>query len=138
MSNNIASFQLTDYKFKKLELNFTNDVPTEIDANFITKGIFKQEKSIYELFFNFTAHSLSGLKEKFIDVECVGSFTFQNVNDIKDIPDYFYKNSIAILFPYIRSSISVLTLQANIPALIIPTYNLSNLEQPLRSNTIIE
>jgi len=54
---------------------------------------------------------------------------------MEDIPDFFYKNSIAILFPYLRAYLSLVTTQANVPGIILPTYNLSGLEEELRSNT---
>ena len=36
-----------------------------------------------------------------------------------DIPDYFYPNSLAIVFPYVRSFVSSVTLQANIESPIL-------------------
>ncbi|CAM4366664.1 hypothetical protein AQBE111736_13510 [Aquirufa beregesia] len=42
---------------------------------------------------------------------------------------------MAILFPYLRAFISLVTLQINIPPLILPTLNLSSLEADLRKNT---
>lgn len=51
------------------------------------------------------------------------------------MPSYFYRNSIAIVFPYIRAFISTVTLQANIPPIILPTMNLTSLEIPLKQNT---
>lgn len=68
-------------------------------------------------------------------INCKGLFEFKNVETIEDIPDFFYKNSIAILFPYVRAYISLVTTQANVPGIILPTYNLSNLEEKLRNNT---
>ena len=65
----------------------------------------------------------------------MGTFDFENVNKIEDIPSFFYRNSIAILFPYVRAYISLVTNQANIPALVLPTMNLVSLEKPLKENT---
>ena len=47
----------------------------------------------------------------------------------------FYKNSLAIIFPYIRAFISTLTLQSNAGLIILPTLNLTHLEKPFRENT---
>lgn len=44
---------------------------------------------------------------------------FESARTLEDIPDYFYANSIAILFPYVRAFVSTVSLQANIP----PNYN---------------
>ena len=72
----------------------------------------------------------------FIKIRCRGSFAFENVNSFEESPDFFYVNSIAILFPYIRAYISLVTTQANVPGIILPTYNLSGLKDQLRENTI--
>ena len=47
----------------------------------------------------------------------------------------FISNSIAILFPYVRAFVSTLTLQANIKPILLPTLNLSSLQDILRENT---
>lgn len=61
---------------------------------------------------------------------------FENVSSFDEIPTYFYRNAIAIIFPYVRAFISTVTLQSNIPPVILPTMNLSSLESPLKENTI--
>ena len=66
-----------------------------------------------------------------ISVNCQAEFMFESARTLEDIPDYFYANSIAILFP------STVSLQANIPPIIIPTLNLSPLKDYLKANTII-
>lgn len=68
------------------------------------------------------------------------SFQFsEDVIDIEDIPTYFYANSIAIVFPYLRAFISSLTIQANLKPMILPTMNLTSLSSPLKENvTVIE
>ncbi|EXZ22215.1 pretranslocase subunit SecB family protein, partial [Bacteroides fragilis str. S13 L11] len=54
---------------------------------------------------------------------------------LAEIPNFFYPNSIAILFPYVRAFVSTLTLQANIKPILLPTLNLSSLQDTLRENT---
>ena len=55
--------------------------------------------------------------------------------EFNDIPGFFYPNSIAILFPYIRAFVSTLTLQANVTPIVLPTLNLTNLQEKLKKNT---
>jgi len=74
----------------------------------------------------------------FINVRCNGVFKFTNVSSLEEIPSYFYRNSVAILFPYLRAYISIITNQANTPPLVLPTMNLVSLEKPLKENTIIK
>ena len=135
--NNKATFQLTNYFFKKIDLDFETEIPKNIDVNFDVSGIFKTQEKSFVLNLTFTAFSPE-VDTKFITINCIATYLFENVENYEDIPTYFYTNSIAILFPYIRSSVSILTIQANIPALVLPTYNLLELEKPLRQNTTIE
>ena len=68
-------------------------------------------------------------------VNCVASFKFKENISLAEIPNFFYPNSIAILFPYVRAFVSTLTLQANIKPILLPTLNLSSLQDILRENT---
>ena len=62
-------------------------------------------------------------------------FKFSNVHSIEEIPEYFYNNSIAIVFPYLRAFITTLTSVAGIKPLILPTLNLTNLSAQLKVST---
>ncbi|HLO91987.1 MAG TPA: hypothetical protein VK172_12560 [Lentimicrobium sp.] len=75
------------------------------------------------------------MNKPFIKIDCVATYRFQEKLNFQDIPPYFYQNSIAILFPYVRAFVSTVTLQANIGPILLPTMNLSELESPLRDNT---
>ena len=44
-----------------------------------------------------------------IEVDTIANFLFEKVENIDDISSFFYNNSSAILFPYIRAYISTLT-----------------------------
>ena len=134
----IASFQLTNYLFNKIELNFENQTPKDVNVNFDVSGIYKPQQNQYDLNLTFTAFPAEDRDDIFITINCIGIFTLENVNSIDEVPPYFYTNAIAILFPYIRSSVSILSIQANIPALVLPTYNLTDLEKPLRTNTTVK
>ena len=57
---------------------------------------------------------------------------------ILEIPDFFYPNSLAIIFPYIRAFVSTLTLQANVRPIVLPTVNLMGLTDMLRKETTVE
>jgi preprotein translocase subunit SecB len=71
----------------------------------------------------------------FAEILCIGIFKFENSINFEEIPDYFYRNCIAILFPYVRAYLSIVTTQANVPGIMLPTMNLSSLEKTLRQNT---
>lgn len=83
-----------------------------------------------------TNHS-KGTNTALITATFKAVFKFQDKLLFDEIPAFFYKNSIAIAFPYLRSFISTLTLQANIKPIILPLMNLSELEKPLKDNTTV-
>ena len=56
---------------------------------------------------------------------------------IADIPEYFYPNSLAIVFPYVRAFVSTITLQANMQPVVLPTINLMGLTEELKEKTTV-
>ncbi len=129
-----AAFSIINYQFDKVSIDLANHKSKELALAFDTRGIFNAEESIYELIFLVSASHQE--KEKpFVTVQCKGFFKFENVSTIEEIPDFFYRNCIAILFPYVRAYVSLVTTQANVPGIILPTLNLSNLEDGLKKNT---
>ena len=131
-----AAFQLNKYVFNSVFINLENQKPSEVSIDFDPSGVFDSENSTYELKFIFSAFNTDSEDTPFIKIQCLGTFSFENVKTVAEIPSFFYRNAIAILFPYVRAFISTVTLQANIPPMILPTYNLSELEAPLKENTL--
>lgn len=129
-----ASFKISNYKFTKTLLDFSHHNEKDIEVSFAVSGTFSKSQYKYKLNFTFTGTS-NGSTEPFVSVDCVATFKFTNVSSLSEIPDYFFKNSIAILFPYVRAYVSVITVQSNIRPVILPTMNLTPLEQPLRENS---
>jgi len=129
-----ATFSIVNYQFDKVNIDLTNHKGKELSLSFDTSGVFIQENSTYELTFMAAVFS-QNVAEPFAQVQSKGLFKFENVSKIEDIPDFFYRNCIAILFPYLRAYLSLVTTQANVPGIILPTLNLSSLEANLRRNT---
>ncbi|PSK98322.1 protein-export chaperone SecB [Cecembia rubra] len=129
-----AAFSLERYRFEKVFIDFSNKTSNDLNIGFVPSGKFYKDKSLYELNFVFEAHTESS-EQPFVKIECIAEFQFEDNVDFDAIPTYFYRNSIAILFPYIRAFIGTVTLQANIPPIVLPTMNLSSLEIPLREST---
>ncbi|MBI9069689.1 MAG: protein-export chaperone SecB [Salinivirgaceae bacterium] len=132
---NKAAFSLEKYRFEKIDIDYSKKTSPELDISFSPSGRFNSVDSSYELNFTFLAHN-SNPEAPFVKIVCLAIFQFEEKIAFTDIPSYFYRNSIAILFPYVRAFISTVTLQANINPIILPTMNLSSLEAPLRDNTI--
>ncbi|WP_272151385.1 protein-export chaperone SecB [Tenacibaculum aiptasiae] len=131
---NRAAFSLENYSFDKINIDYSNYSKETSDIDFQPSGEYFPEQGIYELKLVFIA--LSNKKE-FVRIECVAQFEFEDNISGEEIPTYFYRNSIAIIFPYIRSFVSTITLQANINPIILPTLNLSDLTETLRESTKI-
>lgn len=127
-----AAFFIENYLFDQVEINLENYQSGKLKIDFNPSGIFDaSEKSFY---LTFEVKVKDENDNQFVRVRCKGIFKF----DIEDMPEFFYRNSIAILFPYVRAYISLVTTQANVPGIILPTLNLSGLEQELKQNTIIK
>lgn len=130
-----AAFMLSGYQFDKISIDAENHSSTDLMVEFATQGTFFKADTIYELVFSVVVFNKDKRDNPFVKVQCRGSFKFENEATLIDIPDFFYKNSIAILFPYLRAYVSLVTTQANVPGIILPTYNLSDLGEELRKNS---
>lgn len=135
-----AEFSLIKYQFTNVELNLENlNEKNDLALELKPKGTFFSDKSDYELIFDFAASTFrNDEKNEVVHVVCKAKFHFNNVYAFSDIPEYFYANSIAIMFPYVRAFISTVTLQANITPIILPTLNLSALRDSLKTNTFVK
>jgi preprotein translocase subunit SecB len=131
-----AAFNIKEYKFEKFSLDLANHSDKELEIKFETSGSYVQLESKFELTFRAIVFNKGSEDRHFVDVTCKGLFGFDNVDSFDQIPDFFFRNSIALLFPYLRAYISLVTTQANVPGVILPTYNLTGLEELLRKNTI--
>lgn len=132
-----AAFKLDKYYFINASLNF--DIPDDVTLNIeiIPSGIYEQSKGIY--FLNFEIKVIcKETNSEVVDVTCRAQFSFNEPVQIEEIPDYFYPNSLAIMFPYVRAFVSTITLQANVHPVVLPTVNLMGLTEELRNNTKAE
>lgn len=129
-----AAFKLDTYRFTKASLNFDIQEKAELDISFNPKGFLNEKEACYNLYFDVIIE-YKKTNTKVIEVSCEASFSFAESVSINDIPDYFYPNSLAIIFPYIRAFVSTLSLQANVSPIVLPTINLSGLTQDLKNNT---
>lgn len=133
--NTVAKFKLKNYAFNEVHIKYNNEASNELNIQFNPKGEFSHLDSVFHLHMEFTAQNS---EDDFIKVSCEAVYEFTESILLDNIPSYFYANSIAILFPYIRAFISTVTLQSNIPPLILPTLNLSSLAEVLKKNTNVK
>ena len=131
-----ASFKLDSYHFSKASLDF--NIPNEVELNisFKLKGTFDQKNSRYNLNFDVKVECKE-TDSVVVNVSCEAYFSFNGKVAFNEIPDYFYPNSLAILFPYVRAFVSTISLQANVQPVILPTINLIGLTEELKQQTTV-
>ena len=131
-----AAFSLETFVFNQVFIDSDKYTGGKFNIDFNASGIFTKSENKYELNLVFKAlHDETDQENYFVKVNCKALFDFNEETREEGIPDYFYRNSIAIVYPFIRSFISSLTLQANVKLILLPTMNLSSLEAPLKANT---
>jgi len=131
-----AAFTFEEFKVPQFSYNEANNVSSNIKIGFIPKGEYSASTGIFHLELNFITHESEQEDNIIFELRSIGKFKFEAPIDLQEIPPYFYKNAIAIMFPYLRAFISTLTLQANTKLLRLGLMNLSNLERPLMENTV--
>lgn len=131
-----AAFRLIDYRFVKASMNFEIPRKTTLDISFNPKGSYSQKTGVYKLYFDVIV-SCEETKSSVVEITCEAKFEFNTPLAASEIPEFFYPNSLAILFPYIRAFISTLSLQANVRPILLPTINLMGLTNKLREQTQI-
>lgn len=134
-----AAFTLKGYRFPKALIDLTNikEENNEFKMDIFPSGKYNERTREFELKFAFIAR-LNQSDVPAISVDCESKFIFAEALGFEEIPDYFYPNSIAIIFPYVRAFVSTLSLQANYRPIVIPTMNLSDLSETLRQHVVVE
>lgn len=139
-----AVFSLKNYCFNKVSLDFSEVTSSQIRLDIAPLGLYDSKNNLFSLTFVFNAYSTTSdeqglpIEKRLVNIQCVAEFEFKNIKGFDDIPPYFYSNSIAILFPYVRAFVSTVTLQANVPPMVLPTMNLSSLQEELKKNTKVQ
>lgn len=91
----------------------------ELNVKFSAKDLYNKETE--ELIINLVA-----------DLDCIGIFDLNveavGVFSVSEIAaEQLKTNAIAIMFPYLRSQISLLTTQPNMTPVVLPAMNINNL-----------
>lgn len=133
-----AKFSFENHIFTDFEIH-TQNATDELTLQLHPEGIYDAENRVFSLILDFRILSEKNEPDNLLlFVKCVAKFSFEeSVCSLKDMPDYFYANSIAIVYPYLRAFISTLTIQSNTRPIVLPTMNLSSLGKDLEKNTRI-
>lgn len=113
--------------FDRIEFNrigFKND--NEIELQF-TLGVSNgKDINIYKVSLGAKGNKR---EEYMLEVSITGFFTFQEANDLDDQrkKNLLSRNAVAILMPYLRSQITLLTAQPEVDTVILPVFNVNNM-----------
>ena len=133
----LAKFSLVDYKFTEVLINLGVLGDEEnLSVDFKPSGEYDPDSGIYKMNMKFSA-IVENTERQIINVNCDAIFKFSNALTFENVPEYFFTNSTAIIYPYLRAFISTLSLQANYNAIVLPTLNLTALAGELKTNTVI-
>jgi preprotein translocase subunit SecB len=132
-----AAFSFDSFKVSKFFYDEENHIGEDLSVGFYPKGKFNPATGEFEIILYFIAENISEKRKPVFDLTSHAVFKFNSPITLEQIPSFFYKNAIAIMFPYLRAFVSTLTLQANTKLLNLGLMNLSNLEEPLIKNTVI-
>lgn len=125
------SYQIPEFSGTALDITYEN-----INLTFDPFGNYDENSGQFRLTINLIATgTLKTEKTDIIKAKIIALFDFPPKPAFEEIPTFFYANSIAIVFPYFRAFVSSLTVQAQVPLIIMPVLNLSALEPILRANT---
>lgn len=133
-----AAFAFRSYTFTNVEINMGDfSAESSLDLSFSPSGVYDKDAKSFILRFVFTATQGED-NRMIVRTVCTATFEFNEPLELDEIPDYFFPNSLAIVFPYVRAFVSSVTLQANmVTPILIPTLNLTGLQSTLKTNTIL-
>lgn len=138
---NPGAFQLQRFYIPKFSFEEADPKFNIIDINFYPTGIYNTSNGEYKLSMEFKAIASTEKPPKeyreVIKVDTESYFIIESKPTFENIPDFFYPNSLAIVYPYVRAFVSNITLQAGSRLLILPILNLNALAETLKKLTTV-
>lgn len=129
-----SAFQFKGYRIERslIEMKST-EIGEKFSISFDPKGLINKAESTYQL------HLITYIKNQEdtinIEIDIVAFFSFDNKIERDQLNKMFFINAPAIVFPYLRSYITTLTVLSGIDPVILPTLNLSGIGKELEQNT---
>lgn len=119
---NLESLQFKNISFERIGNKQNNDISIGYDASFEKRV----DSEVYKV--TFSAH-IEKEKEYLLELTLEGIFS---LTDVEDMPDetketIISKNTLAIMMPYMRSEISLLTAQPGVESVVLPPMNINKM-----------
>ena len=130
METKISPFKFDGYLIKHSEINISEEIPDAeaLKIEISPKGIKNGKEFTLILHIAITNDSESIR----IEMEVYSYFSFKD--EVDKVDNYFTTNAPALVFPYIRGYISLLTSISGSGTITLPTLNLMSLGEELKSN----
>lgn len=129
-----TSFQFVNFIVRESHIVFKQPGELNINVNITPGGVVYKSLGQYHLQLIVDVTDKDDKLNIKIITEAV--FQFNNTDDYKS--NLFTINAPAIAFPYVRAYIASLTAQSGVGSIMLPTFNLSNLADTLKQNTVIQ
>lgn len=127
------SYRVIEYSYSNPSENVSN-----IFVDFSPSGLYHSDAGLFALLLELNIfYTLDNKDVKFMSILLEASFNFVNKPSFDKIPEYFYQNSVAIVFPYLRSFTTTLTSISNVRPVILPLMNLTSLAPVLKENSSV-
>ena len=110
-----------------------NKASQKINLGFAPKGFINKNDSNFQLQLGVRIEDEN--KSFKIEIDAIANYVFENKESLNNLSKFFYVNAPALLFPYIRAYISILTNLSGFEPINLPTLNMTRLGEDLRKNT---
>lgn len=123
MSSTSPVIKFEGYEITEISLK-PNDVEKSNELNFEIKKMIRNDYKHAILFLGVEIHYK---ENKFLRVEIQGQFSTEMDLTEDDFDNFISINGVSILFPYIRSTVSVITSLDSGDSVLLPTINVTQL-----------
>ncbi|MFC4723034.1 hypothetical protein ACFO5O_11930 [Geojedonia litorea] len=133
-----ASFSFKAFRVPNFSYNDSENQEPELILDFNPTGKFNSKSGVFFLTLEFKGFEKGKENNPIIQIKSISEFKFSKPLNSEEIPIYFFSNSIAIVFPYLRAFISNLTLQSNTGVMMLGLMNFTGMGDDLKRNTSFE
>ncbi len=134
-----GAFSLQSYKVTEFSFSEPISENHKLGINLSPTGVYYPKQKRFSLTFNFTAFYVNNENEiPILNIKTTAEFIFEDQATLENLPTYFFSNSIAIVFPFVRAFVATLTTIANVKQIILPILNLTSMQDILKNNTVVD
>ena len=125
-----SNLQLLKYSVNEISFalnenyDFSKKQSVKLNQNF-TRSIKKIDEDICDVSLIFVISESAGTPTPFtMKVTVTGTFKLEKWENAENV-DFIKTNAVAIVYPFLRSLVSTITANANLPSYILPVFNIA-------------